>query len=305
MLTLLTGKTGSGKSYYAVEEIFKTLENNRKVFTNIKISYEDENYHYMDELSVKKFIEYIETTFHDVENLDDKKEEVKQTIYFDADFYIDEAHLVGFRSKTEAILNWMTLQRHFNQNIIIITQVPTNIHRDYLTMFHNHINMIPQNKRISKSSLGLREYDSYKGERLRTTYFKPKTDIFELYSSGKAETGVNADIFKLYALGGGLLILGIVAYFIISNFFDQEIPINDNNNTKVIAKKKIETEIETISEEAVMCTTDKGCYYNARHYGHNEFILFILSKRKGFSTQVLAKNSSGWKMIKYQMQGVK
>lgn len=307
MLKLLTGKTGSGKSYYAVSEIIDSLDQGKNVYTNIKLSLTYSNYHYLDELGIKKFLNYIGDTFKEVDNLEEKKLEVKNTAYFNSDFYIDEAHLVGFRDKKEAVLNWLTIHRHFNQNIIVITQVPSNVHRDYLQMFHSHIDMIPQNKRLSKSSMGLREYDAYKGDRIRTTYFKPKKDLFELYNSGNIETGVNQDIAKLYMVLIGLIGIVIMLYFTASGFLDQKSlkSLNDNNNISVsvnssVNSKKIvnndlnNTEVlldNTSVYFSVWCSTYSGCHFDGMQYSYDDFKMYVLTKYKSVKVKMMARLS--------------
>ena len=320
MLRLLTGKTGSGKSYQAVSLIFDDLEKDKKVFTNIRLSIEDDNYYYLDELALKNFLVFINDTFENVENLDDKKEEIKQTKYFGGSFYIDEAHLVGFRNKTEAILNWLTLQRHFDQNITIITQVASNIHRDYLLMFHSHIDMIPQNKRLSVGSMGYREFDAYKGDRLKTQYFKPKLQIFELYSSGNKETGISADVKKLALILVGIIGLVVIFFFLLpKNFFTDPSTLNKNiteNNSSSVNYISVPSVIpssdpknQNVSDynktssfetESLICSTDEGCYYGSQKLSVVQFLTTVLSKKKSFSRSTVARSSSGWSMYKFK-----
>jgi len=305
-LKLLTGKTGSGKTYYAVSLILDSLNADRKVFTNIQINIEDDNYVYLDELGIKSYLEFIEKTFKEVHNLEDKKHDIQKSIYFESDFVIDEAHLVGFRDKKESILNWFTLQRHFNQNIHIVTQVPTNIHRDYLAMFHSHIEMIPPNKRLSKSSLGLKEFDCYKGDRLRTSYFKPELQLFELYNSGNIEVGVNQDIFKL----GGILVVIVVLFssiwFTSSSFYNSVSNVGqyDKNSTTVEKVNDIKSvdvnKTVIVNSETIMCDTKDGCYYEGFLYSFNAFMLYVLPRFKEYDTQTVM-SSKDWKMVKYTL----
>ena len=225
-LELLTGKTGSGKSARAVELILVMLDAGTDVFTNIFISVFHPNYHYIDELGMKEFISLISLKFDNVDNLDEKKAEINKSIYANSNFFIDEAHLVGFKKKTDGIQNWLTIHRHFGQNIWVITQIPSNIHRDYLEMFHHHTNMIPQNKRLLKNSIGYRRYDAYKGESLGVIYYVPHSDIFELYNTGTAETGMNRDVVKLgiYLVGLSILLYSLYGSFKdILNIEDEEI----------------------------------------------------------------------------------
>jgi hypothetical protein len=281
MLSLLTGKTGSGKSYFAVSQIVDKLKEGRTVYTNIKLNVEYENYIYLDELGVKTFLVYIGNTFKEVDNLEQKKHEVQQTQYFESDFFIDEAHLVGFRDKKEAVLNWLTIHRHFNQNITVITQVPTNVHRDYLNMFHGHIDMIPQNKRLSKNSMGYREYDAYKGDRINTKYFKPDLSIFEIYNSGNVEKGVNQDIAKLYMIGGGLAVMAIVLYNLASGFMDRRTLKDDSNETQIhLVEKEEPSIIDTIGKDeySLMCSTVNGCNFEGGIHTLNSFKIFIASR---------------------------
>ena len=226
MITLLTGRTGTGKSYYSVETIINTLAKDRKVFTNIKMNYSSDNFYYLDELGMRSFLQYIEKTFVLVQNLEEKKNELRNSIYFGAFFFIDEAHLIGFSKKTESILNWLTLHRHFDQDIFISTQIPQNLHRDYLPHFHGHIDMISQNKRIAKGTLGYKRYDSYGGERLETKFFKPDPNIFEIYNSGKNEQAVNKNVYKLFFLIVGLLVIAVVFWKASTSFLENSSDFN-------------------------------------------------------------------------------
>ena len=323
MIRLLTGKTGSGKSYHAVSLILDSLNNDRRVFTNIKINVEYDNYVYLDELAVKHFLSYIGDTFANVENLDDKKDELKNTDYFDSDFFIDEAHLIGFRDKKESILNWLTIHRHFNQNVTVITQVPSNVHRDYLMLFHSHIDMIPPNKRLSKNSMGYKEYDSYKGERLNTKYFKPDLGIFEIYNSGNIEQGVSQNVYKLGALLVGMLFLSVFAYWSASSFFDKNVSlpsknIIDSNSTNIISNldnnliatknisnsknNNIDNNTSEIDSHSVICSNIDGCYYNATLYTPSKFRMFVLSKSENYKQSLIAvihKKDKSERLTKY------
>ena len=309
MLTLLTGKTGSGKSYKSVEEIIAALDKDRKVYTNIKVNYEDENYIYLDELAVKQFLFFIEKTFKEVTNLEAKKEEIRNPIYFESDFFIDEAHLVGFRDKKESILNWLTLHRHFNQNVTVITQIPSNIHRDYLALFHSHLDMLPPNKRISKGTMGVRQFDAYKGDRLGTKYFKPKPELFEIYNSGNVETGINQEVFKLMAVLGGISALVILVWFSSTSFFDsvstpKDFVENENNKTKTIVSQNgsienNETNV-TIPKYSFFCDTKEGCYIDGKKYSLSEFLMVHMQKFKEIRQQVVLSNDD-YQMIKFTL----
>ena len=313
---MLTGKTGSGKSYHSVSMIMEALETGRKVYTNIFINIDFPNYIYIDELGVRDFLSFIGDTFKDVSSLEDKKDEMRNTEYFDSDFYIDEAHLVGFREKKEAVLNWLTIHRHFNQNVFVITQIPSNVHRDYLNLFHSHIDMIPPNKRLSKSSMGFKEYDSYKGDRIKTKYFKPKTELFELYNSGNIEQAVNKNVYKLGALVVGMLFLFYFAIGSPSDFVHSfGYASNDKNHT--VSKREVkqlpvnhnQTDINSSFVPSVksftyslMCATDTGCYYEGHTYSLKQFLLFVLPRFPHHKkTLILSSTKSDYKLYKIEL----
>lgn len=302
MIRLLTGKTGAGKSYFGVALIFEALNNNKRVYTNIKLNIELDNYIYLDELGIKKYLEFVGTTFANVDNLEDKKIELQNTEYFESDFFIDEAHLVGFRDKKEAVLNWLTIHRHFNQNITVITQVPSNIHRDYLMLFHSHIDMIPPNKRLSKNSMGFKEYDAYKGDRIKTKYFKPIPEIFSSYNSGNIEKGINKDVFKLVSLAVGMVVLSFIAYNSISSFYDKDKFANrvpehlrtaEQKSTLTSVSSSVDSNV-TIEDKnashgvAVVCSDYTGCYYGAMNYTLTQFKSFVLPKFKSATSETMA-----------------
>ncbi len=314
-LTLLTGKTGAGKTSKAVELVLDALNSGRLVYTNIEIYIDHPKLIYFDELAIKNFIRYIDLTFGDVSNLELKKKEVNESQYHDCDFFIDEAHLVGFAKKSEPIANWLSIHRHFFQNITAITQSAKRLHSDYLELFHTHIDMIPPNKRLVKGTLGYRVYDSYKGDRLSTRYYVPKADIFELYPSGNSEFGFNQDVLKLLGLLVGLFILLYIAYSSLSSVLNRTAHVaNTTQKTAVsttVSDKKIDSNVSNVVIDSnvsdsnltdvnnsniihprfsLMCSSSTGCYYNARHYSFNDFINYLVSSKIEFDMQTILKS---------------
>lgn len=212
----------------------------------------------MDELAMRTFITYIRNTFDSVDNLDEKKLELKNSIYFGACFYIDEAQLIGFGSKDSALVNWLTLQRHFNQDIHMITQQKGFIHRDYLPLVHHYRDMM---KSIVPNTFGYKDYDGVGGEKLTTKFYTPSKLIFDIYETGKAEHSTNPMVYKLLGIVL-LLLLGIGYLFFTFNDLEKVGQPSsssfgkDSNTFSNLSNKTIRTEYSSFTYLKLNCIDD-------------------------------------------------
>ena len=212
MITLITGKTGSGKTYYLVSKLLELVNmQDKKVYSNVEISINSPYYVYLDELGVRNYVDFIRQNFTNVDNIEEKKSFMATTDYFNSIFIIDEVHMVGFSRRDDAILNWLSIHRHFYQDVFLCTQTLMNVHKAYILLVHSHIDLIASNRRIIKNSMGYKEYDGVSGDRIRTKYFKPQSEIFELYNSGNVEQSQNPIFVKAFI---AIVVIPLALYFV-------------------------------------------------------------------------------------------
>lgn len=116
MLIAITGKMGSGKSYYAVNLIDKLLKEDKYIITNIEgLKFEDQN---LVKLSYEETLEIIKEYGYQKEFSIKIKEERKKTVVY----IIDEADKLGFDKITVTERKWLSMSRHIGQDIYLITQ---------------------------------------------------------------------------------------------------------------------------------------------------------------------------------------
>jgi len=218
MITLYTGQTGSGKSHFVIKSFINILDN-RTVITNILLNLEHPNYVYMDEGQISKFLQFISKKFDNVENFPSLIESFVNEKFYGALIILDEVHLLGFRSKNDSIINWLSVHRHIHQDVWLITQTLKKIYSDYLLDVHHHVDMIPPHKRPNKGLIGYTRYDGVKGDSLGTKFYHPDESIFLIYKTGKYDGSTNVFMVKLF-LSVGFLLLALFSfvYFINSSF---------------------------------------------------------------------------------------
>ena len=127
---LLEGKPGAGKSYHAMKDILvPSLKNKRKVFHNLPVN--------VGNLEGSKFypgaLHNLLFTINKEEILTLDKENVDQrNKYSEALIIIDEAHeyfYTGEKISEEGLRNFFTFHRHWNLDIVLLTQDKSNLHR--------------------------------------------------------------------------------------------------------------------------------------------------------------------------------
>ncbi len=140
MITLLSGRPGAGKSYEAVKfHILPSLAEGRKVVTNIPI-----NHQHVFEVYGKEACDsliHVKTEFGAYgtkrpfsEPDDFKKHDYKSLEGVGTLFVIDEAHLsMGVRADA-ALLEYLSMHRHYGHDIILVTQSHRKLHRDVRDM---------------------------------------------------------------------------------------------------------------------------------------------------------------------------
>lgn len=257
MLTLVTGKTGSGKSYFTVKKILEIISYS-KVITNVKINIEHPNYSYYDEEKIKEYLNLIRIDFANVDSFTSLVDKYKNhDLYGGATFFIDECHLLGFRKYEDALSNWLSVHRHFNQDIYLITQTTDKIHRSFLPEFQFWYRLIPSNKNITKDMMGYKKYDDVPTKALlETKYFKPDLDLFELYETGKNDSASNPMV-KRFVLILLLLVsvVGALSYIISSGFLLPKYTETNSTNDIISENNNTISNTQVIEDTVLHCTT--------------------------------------------------
>ena len=256
MLTLITGKTGSGKSYFTVKKILEIVDTT-KIITNIKINIEHPNYHYYSEDEINNYLDLIRIDFADVKDFTALVSKYKfHDLYGSATFFIDECHLLGFRKYEDALSNWLSVHRHFNQDIYLITQTTAKIHRNFLPEFQYWYRLIPSNKNITKDMMGYKKYDDVPTKSLlKTKYYKPNLELFELYETGKNDSESNPMVFKfLIILFLLFAVFGFITYIISSDLLVPKYTENNNTNAIISENNNTNDTTQVIEETQLFCT---------------------------------------------------
>ncbi len=287
MINLVTGKSGSGKSYKVVSSLMEVIDT-RKVITNLKLSISHPNYIYKTEGEIKEYILMISNLFEDVKDFPRLVETLKDREFYNADFYIDECHLVGFRKRIDGLINWLSVRRHLNQNIVLITQTLKKIHSDYIPDIHYHYQMIPQNKRVNQNMIGWYKYDEVGGDKIETKYISPNKEIFEIYETGKGESSLNKAVFKLFGVVGLIVLALLFVYFSfisgMSNTHDSFETMNnyiDTNGTVHKNKNDVNDTNDLSYVDCTMYISKPNNWILAQKIGNSWYCCTLEKKQRG------------------------
>jgi len=247
MITLITGHTGGGKTYLAVNEIIKSLNSNRKVYTNIKLNIFDKNYHYLSDEKLKQELEEIGALVSSASSQEDAKELMRnqKNYLFDSLIVIDEAHFMGFRDKSIELNNFLTIHRHLGVDLILITQTSSNIHKIHLDLVHKHFEARPASKRILQNTAFYRVYEPFGSKEFSNYSLKFDEDIIKLYKSGKKEKAINKNVIKAFGFLGVAVAVGLYSFYNLFSSFTDDTPKKDTNKSIHTPKKDTNKSIHT------------------------------------------------------------
>ena len=234
MVDLIIGVPGSGKTYFAVDRVYKLITAEQKKYKHIYTNVNGLNYDKANELAgtpdyVKPF-EFEDLNTHIMDEYqfftDQKEKKTKKTpnillktdsvdsamldlppkeeeAIFDYDdtckangiyapfldslIIIDECHLY-FEDKTdEPKIRFLSYHRHFNIDIILITQGKNLIHKKYLSFVETMYKALSGAKRFMSTRFRYRKYASYQEYAqniIETTSLSLNPKVSELYNSG-------------------------------------------------------------------------------------------------------------------------
>ena len=254
MVDLVIGVPGSGKTYFAVDRLYKLLTSEQKkykhIYTNINgldyqkcnelaniegyvkpFEFEDLNAHIMDEYQFhtsqkekkSKRIPLKTDTPHNEDTTDEKEPIIdydetckKNGIYapfLDSLIIIDECHLYFEDRTDEPKIRFLSYHRHFNIDIILITQGKNLIHKKYLSFVETMYKALSGAKRFLSTRFRYKKYASYQEYSqniIETTSLSLNEKVFQLYNSGSNNV-TNSVLKKMLFPVIFFILLGIVA----------------------------------------------------------------------------------------------
>jgi zona occludens toxin (predicted ATPase) len=217
MLKIITGKPGSGKTYYAIKELLNNCDYDPiagvydtkpgiQLITSIdNVQFNARNF---DQELKGKTLEQ----FFDVEHWEQYTKQYKKVV-----IVIDEAQRY-FPSKARDIPNsvffWFEYHRHFGMDVILITQDPWSIHRRILTLAENYIEAQPASMRIKNNLFKYKRRCTTTNEVLSNEFIKTDDKVFAAYRSATHKEGIKKQpgALKFYYAA----ILGIAVVFSLS-----------------------------------------------------------------------------------------
>lgn len=233
---LITGKIGDGKTYYALKfRLIPALKNGRHVFTNIDFGpNETTNDGSIITTGVERFSRsvslYLNKDVRSQIHLFKDEAEIKNMLRLKdmegillqlpkgSTVILDEAQMLfpapvpGHLVPIDPLfIKWVAYVRHFDQELILITQSPTLVHKSLLGLMNENVRV--------KNLVFL---SSFLGKQIRITYHQSvwaephggenhrfDGDIFKLYQSAMAYGVKNKRMLPSFML---LPLIGIIAW---------------------------------------------------------------------------------------------
>jgi len=251
VIRFITGVPGSGKTYYAVNHIYKAVNDPKQkdkyriIYTNINqfdFGISDKIKPYNHDAIYARICRLHK---HYKKKATDAKliKMARRFEIYKALFVIDEAHNI-FDVKNPVLVWWLSYHRHLYQDIDLITQNLSLIESKYKGFTEYFIRALPQSLRLFQKNFTYRLYiDSRMTQKGRagTEKIKFNSEVFKLYHSGdKLKT---KNIVKQYLVISTLFLipLGLLYYYIQSNWTK-----STNKKSTVEIHKNIQSKIEKI-----------------------------------------------------------
>ena len=275
--TLVSGLPGSGKSYLAVKLISDRcissvditnypdflytniadfdhdllVSRSKKAYSKLNLDVKLKSFDLDIDLLYKHLSEMKSIRFDSKKNKEEAESEMiiyaKKHKLYNCMIIIDEFH--HYFIKPDSVWSFLiTYRRHFNCELILITQAYNQIHQTYTThevyiVAHRRAHAISNNLNYSEVTFlprdGNIDWKRNPGTRFSLS---PDPKIFELYSSG-GSVGVKRGIYKYFKYVFVFVVLFIILmfYFVKTVFSD---PISASKSASKQVQKKIEKHIE-------------------------------------------------------------
>lgn len=257
-ITFITGIPRSGKSYYAMYQLYKTFIEKKKdpspfqkVFSSLfaqktlskswDIAYTNINqfdFSKSDKIKPYDFntIQLKLTQLYNMcvakANDDVLIENAKIFGLYNCLFVIDEAQ--NFFSEDNAVTTWwLTYHGHLHHDIILITQNLDLIEKSYFKLAEFYYKAVPPSSRLFSGKFRYIQFNSYrlyKGDRIGDFHVPMEKQIFDMYVSGAANP--TKSVVKRYLVW--FLILCVIVVLLFINFlsmFNTNVPKTETNTT--------------------------------------------------------------------------
>ncbi|QKF64223.1 zonular occludens toxin domain-containing protein [Campylobacter corcagiensis] len=264
-ISYITGIPGSGKSYFAVYQIYKEfLESPKKkgflnfkkqeakkskyefLYTNInqfKFELKD-NFIPFDNTDFNFKLNQLYEVYKSTDGKDDALliEKAKELDLYQVLIVLDEAHNFLNDKEDEVLKWWLTYHRHLYQDIILITQDFSLIATGYKSIAEYFYKAIPAQLRLFKNKFRYQQFSSYKLfdkdlVNRKGIHIPILPEVFALYHSGD-KTSQKSFIRRFILIGILIFIVLFIAFkFFISNIILKDAP--KDNAIKIDEKTEI------------------------------------------------------------------
>lgn len=263
-ISYITGIPGSGKSYFAVYQIYKEfLEKPKKkgflnfkkvktkkskyqfLYTNInqfKFELKD-NFIPFDNVDFNFKLNTLYELYKSVDGKDDTLliEKAKELDLYQVLIVLDEAHNF-LNDKEDVVLKWwLTYHRHLYQDIILITQDFSLIATGYKSIAEYFYKAIPAQLRLFKNKFRYQQFSSYKLYdkdlvNRKGIHIPILPEVFALYHSGD-KTSTKSFIRQLIVIGIMIFILLFIGFkFFINKVLLKDVPKNEPTQQSQISQ---------------------------------------------------------------------
>lgn len=280
MVDLVVGVPGSGKTYYSVDKIYKLITAEKKKYKHIYTNINGFNYDKANEIAdIKDYVkpfEFEDLNIHIQDefqffnlqkskklkkNIPLKKDEDSESIiepelivdyddeckakgiyapYADSLIIIDECHLYFEDKIDDPKIRFLSYHRHFNIDIILITQGKGLIHKKYLSFVETMYFALSGAKRFFSTRFRYRKYASYQEyaqNLIETISISLNPKVFELYNSGATVVSKSSLSKMLMPVVIGIFVVyGFYKFFIVDRYNKTETPKQTTEQPQTIAQ---------------------------------------------------------------------
>ena len=221
MISYIVGVPGAGKTYYAVNYIYKNYHQYDRIYTNIAGFKHDlimNSFEYKH-LDIVPKLQKLYTLYK--KNVDEETilKNARELDLFNVLFVIDEAQNY-FADQNPVLVWWLTYHRHLSQDILLITQNLALIHTKYKPLAEKFIRAYPSSMRVFQNKFRYAEFiESRMSKASRSKVFTIKYDpeVFKLYTSGKAEKQQSV-ILKYFTIALILAFIAFGIFYVVKNY---------------------------------------------------------------------------------------